>query len=210
MKNLYLMLAASLFLFGCGTNYWAGNSSEVEVEIDGVKIAAGFCEEIKVRGDFEWKVNDIAKTEEGDWLWNGADWSKLTEDQIKSCEENGKLEGAAGDPPADPNKQQQAGAKGSVTTDTQEGFGALAGCTETNNNINCVKDSGAKASARLVVYTTSAAGGTCNKNDKSNFHVYAPETNLPDTVCQDKSVAECTKAKDDWVKKQVAAGYNCG
>ena len=207
MKNLYLMLAASLFLFGCGTNYWAGNSSEVEVEIDGVKIAAGFCEEIKVRGDFEWKVGEVAQTTEGDWLWDGAAWSKLTEDQIKSCEENGKLEvPAAGDPPADPNKQQ-AGATGSVTTSTAPGQAVQAGCDITTTVITCVKKDAANVDSRLVAFANNA-GGTCPQNGKASFSVSQPAHAILCSI--DKSVSECTKAKDDWVQKQVAVGYNCG
>ena len=195
------MLAASLFLFGCGTNYWAGNSSGGEVEIDGVKIAAGSCKEIKVRGDFEWKVGEVAQTTEGDWLWNGADWSKLTDDQIKSCEENGKLEGAAGepaDPPADPNAPGQ-GAPAGVETKTAvltryEFSSAKEECKPPNTTVFVSED--AKSACNDVDSCNLArnewknaqetAGYTCQENT---------ENNLQGTPCNisEKITYTCTK-----------------
>ena len=201
MKHLFLISAASLFLFGCGTKYWVGNTSGGEIEVNDVTIAAGECEQVRVKGDFEISVTGVAdsgQTVEGDWVWSGGGWVTMKGAEIEQCEEDGNFVASAADP-------ANAGAAG---TETGTAVTTLTGAAQDKDTsacvpdgsvqpIHCTKDGASNTFAELLIYKSDTA---CEVGAK--FAAGGQEA-----LCA--TSAECTKKKDDWVKQQTDAGYTC-
>ena len=185
MKNLYLILAASLFLFGCGTNYLVGNSGQTEATVNDVKIAANQCEYVKLKSDEKLEVEGVANSsqEPGDkdnvWIWSGSAWSEAADGQCET-EKAGQLvvnpavvatdagSPAGGDPPA-------TGQPPAADTKT----------------------------AAYIVYKHDDAKEAC-KDPKKNIVLAIEGASSP---CE--PISACKTSLAEWKRAQESAGYTC-